>query len=737
MACLYNAKARNALLTASAMLSVLSARGHAQQLDYESFELLFGEPVTLAATGTPKRASEAPADIIIITAEDIRRSGARDLPDLLDRLGGLSVVRTGPLSANASIRGYDQGVNRRLQVTLDGRQVYNDFFSFTLFANIPVQLDEIRQIEIVKGVSTALYGFNAVSGAINIVTFEAGSDRARFARGQAGDGGYVLASAGLAHEIGDFGVRISGGAAFEDAWANALPPLDIDLARDAEAFNGRLVADWRISDSATLRFEAAHSETEANNASGGEGRLFGELETTALSLRLDWSVGNWVANARVYTNGNDDTLLLEDIVDDATGEAIPLNYDQRLTVVSADAVRKIGTKHSIRGSVEYRRSGINTAVVDNGRLIGDQFAIGGVWDWRPILKLNLTVGGRFDHLRIDRTEDPLPSLPFTADDAARQYNEPSLNAAISYRPTNADTIRILYGRGALLPNLIERGAFLSTFPIALIPGAPQFDLTGVATGTPEIDATHTQNVQVTYTRNLPRIGGRFNVTGFYETSRDIIRQTEANLETFAPIFAVGGVEALLADLETLVPILQQTALPTTYAGYGDSRSLGVEVGLQGTIGRWRYAANYTFVDVEDDDPPPADILAVFPDTIILENGVIAETTAPRYDESTPAHEWNVQLGYDVSRFSFDVFGEWRSGYAPQRPIIIESDDAPFGAFTDFDIGDRFEIGGRFGVALTDRLMLSVQSNNLLDDRWAEFSTFEVERRIWGELAYRW
>src|ERR1700683_1737702 len=67
----------------------------AQSLDYGAFEQVFNEPVTESATGKPQRASEAPANIEIITQDDIRRSGAATIPDVLRFVTGLDVRSNG------------------------------------------------------------------------------------------------------------------------------------------------------------------------------------------------------------------------------------------------------------------------------------------------------------------------------------------------------------------------------------------------------------------------------------------------------------------------------------------------------------------------------------------------------------------------------------------------------------------------------------------------------------------
>jgi len=65
----------------------------AQSMDYGSLEQLFGEPVTTSATGSPQRVTEVPANMTIITADEIRRSGARDIPGVLRHVAGVDVMQ--------------------------------------------------------------------------------------------------------------------------------------------------------------------------------------------------------------------------------------------------------------------------------------------------------------------------------------------------------------------------------------------------------------------------------------------------------------------------------------------------------------------------------------------------------------------------------------------------------------------------------------------------------------------
>ena len=99
--------------------TVLSA-ADAKDLDYLSFQDLFGEPVTVGATGTPQRASEVPVNMTILTAADIKRSAARNIPEVLRQIPGVNVRQNGFNSYDVAIRGYNQPIAERILVLIDG-----------------------------------------------------------------------------------------------------------------------------------------------------------------------------------------------------------------------------------------------------------------------------------------------------------------------------------------------------------------------------------------------------------------------------------------------------------------------------------------------------------------------------------------------------------------------------------------------------------------------------------------
>jgi len=199
-------------LAAAVLTMARIAAAHAQSVDYQGLEQLFGEPVTTSVTGKPQRVADAPANIEIITQDDIRRSGATNIPDVLAFVTGMDVRGYAPGAADVGIRGYNQSANSRLMVLINGRQVYMVDYGRILWASLPVEMDEIRQIEVIKGPNSALYGFNAVGGVINIITYDPTKEKINAATVRGGTQDYASGSVvGTAASGDTAGIRLSAG----------------------------------------------------------------------------------------------------------------------------------------------------------------------------------------------------------------------------------------------------------------------------------------------------------------------------------------------------------------------------------------------------------------------------------------------------------------------------------------------------------------------------------------------
>jgi iron complex outermembrane receptor protein len=132
--------------------------------------LLFLEiPVVVTASRKEQLTTEAPAAVTVVSAEDIRQSGALTIPDVLRMVSGVDVITFSVRDQQVGIRGMNNLLNNKVLVMIDGRSVYYDVNGNVFWHTIPIGLEEIERIEVIKSPISTLYGANAFSGVINII----------------------------------------------------------------------------------------------------------------------------------------------------------------------------------------------------------------------------------------------------------------------------------------------------------------------------------------------------------------------------------------------------------------------------------------------------------------------------------------------------------------------------------------------------------------------------------------
>ncbi len=127
-------------------------------------------PVVFTAARREQKISSVPYAISVITREDIRQSGARSIPDALRLVPGIDVRELSFGSTAVGPRGSSGFVNPYALILVDGRQIYDSMFAGTLWGSWPFQLEDIDQIEVIRGPGGVTWGANAVNGVINIIT---------------------------------------------------------------------------------------------------------------------------------------------------------------------------------------------------------------------------------------------------------------------------------------------------------------------------------------------------------------------------------------------------------------------------------------------------------------------------------------------------------------------------------------------------------------------------------------
>ena len=139
-------------------------------------DIFFSElPVVASVSRLPQPLSEAPGAVTVIDRDMIRTSGARNFADLLRLVPGFQVTPPNQDSAVVSYHGLsNEEYTPRVQVLIDGRSQYSPLFKSGVNWNLlPVVLENIDRIEVMRGSNTVSYGSNAYLGVVNIITLDA------------------------------------------------------------------------------------------------------------------------------------------------------------------------------------------------------------------------------------------------------------------------------------------------------------------------------------------------------------------------------------------------------------------------------------------------------------------------------------------------------------------------------------------------------------------------------------
>ena len=600
---------------------------HAQTMDYGSLEQLFGEPVTTSATGSPQRAAEAPVNMTIITADEIRRSGARDIPGALRHVAGIDIMQWTAADTDISVRGYDQAFAARTLVLIDGRQVYADFYGFVPWSALPIELSAIRQIEIVKGPNAALFGFNAVGGVINIITDNPRYSDVNTASVIVGTPGLAGASGVATFKLGAAGaVRLSGSLMSGNEFATPIPPAVAALPR-MENIQTKLNANLvlTLSSSVELDLDASHSHTSRNEVIPAYTYYNVMYETKSLLVRLTADTDLGLLKFTAYNN-----WLTQRSGHDPTLEQFA--FHNRVTVVQGEDSFNLGPDHTVRLAAEYRYNTVNTAPTAGGDVFYDVLSASAMWNWRVTPSVSLTNAVRLDHLSLGRSGPTAAGYPLINADWNRKINAVSFNSGLVWKADELDTLRLTASRGVQLPSLANAGA--------LVINSPFVNLTGV----PTLKPTIVSNYELAWDRSLPEISASLHASIFYQHSADVASGS-------------GGI------------IFLPTSLYVTAANVGDSNAEGLELSARGGLGEdWRWSLSYRAEFVSDDFVPSAKGGVSFLD----------------FEHTTPKHLVKASVGWTQGDWEADAYASFQSNTSGLQPGGFGTVLVPVGAYVSVD-----------------------------------------------------
>jgi iron complex outermembrane recepter protein len=379
-----------------ALVAIARAQANTDLTD-RSLEDLMNIKVT-SVSKTEQPLAHAASAIFVITADDIRRSGATNIPDLLRMVPGVDVAQINGSSWAVSARGLNGRFSNELLVLLDGRNVYTPTFGGVFWDVLDVPLEDIERIEVIRGPGGSTWGVNAANGVINIITRKASETQGAIVVAGAGDVDQGFGTVQYGDALGkNTEYRIFTKYFNQDH----LPGLQSETGADGwHLLRGGFRADSRFSEKDTLM-------VQGDVYTGEEGittRFLPSITAPALQPinRFDPLSGGFVQSAWNHTFSAQSVTTLQ-ISFDTYHRDDQLEEDRKTLVVDFQHHFTWGSRQQITWGAEYRNTDSDTsgdlfvslkpADVDMqlfSLFLQDEVAV--IPD-----KLYLTGGLRFDH----------------------------------------------------------------------------------------------------------------------------------------------------------------------------------------------------------------------------------------------------------------------------------------------------------------------------------------------------
>jgi len=447
----------------------------------------FEEQVVVTASRAEEQLVNAPAAVSVITTATIESSPATNIGDLLRAVPGMNVTQVSARDVNITTRGATSTLSTSQLALVDGRSVYLDFFGMVMWDLIPANPSEIKQIEVVRGPASAVWGANAMTGVVNVIT-RSPRELARDGGGNAvtiGFGGFNRDVTGRDQNAGTlFYVNGSHASAVDDKWSykvsagyltqDALPrptgtlpsgtpyPPFANTGTSQPKFDGRV--DYDMTGGGRITVSGGVAGTEGIIHTG-----IGPFDVDN-SSRLSYATVRYAKGGRraaFFTNvlhGDAANLLTRGI----NGLPIELGFDTKTFDFEAGDVYAIGTKHALSYGGNFRHNSFDITIAPNaedrnegGAYVQDEVFLNNQFRW--------VIGGRIDK--------------FSSIDNAVF----SPRTTLMFKPSANQTLRLSFNRAFRAPSLINNHLDVGILTPIILPVVGQFLLPTLAVGNPDLE----------------------------------------------------------------------------------------------------------------------------------------------------------------------------------------------------------------------------------------------------------
>ncbi len=701
----------------------------------------FGEVVVVSASKSETSLINSPVTMSVLSSDVLASTPAQGYGDLLRSVPGLNVIQLSARDVNLTSRQATSTLSNSQLVLLDGRSIYLDFFGIVLWDFLPNSLSDVKQIEVIRGPASAVWGANALTGVVNIITKsprETPGTEVTLGGGLLGRGAGSGVGKGLGSTVNFSGTyanapndvwsyRVSAGYFNSDPYARPIgqipiitdprdPTARVGGARYPTDASGAVGSSFENRGTSQPKFDM---RVDQENVGGGQLTYQGGVAGTNGIIYtglgpFDIQSGSYMGYGKVnytraalkvnffsnFVSAEAPNLLL---TDPTTNKALQLNFSTSTWDFEAGDSIPLGTRQLLTFGGNVRRNNFDLTVApaaENRTEVGAY-----IQDEIILNRVRFTIGGRLD--KFGNLSDPVfsPRLAAVFNVAPAHSVRASFNRAFrspsvinNYLNTSIVVPTDLSGLAPLLPAPLQ--PFVAQpFPLVVRAVGSRLPI-GVANQS-ELQEESLTAYEVAYNGTFNErtaVGVAFyvndldNSINFSQLSPALDPYTATNpppgWQLPAPILAVMAQRGIL---------LPRTAF--TYLNLGPIRQPGLELSLDHRIFRGLSAyANYSWQGdpkvLSDPQPYPSQELAL-----------------------PPTSRFNAGFSYDGPRLlgglaiNYSDTGFWSD--------VLTS---PFHGFSD----SYTLVGGTFGVKWNQgRVTTLVKGNNLLNQ--------DIQQHVFGDI----
>ena len=632
------------------------------------------EVIVVTASRTEQRVHDVPAAVTVLTAEDLEEIPAENYGDILRTVPGLNVTQINAREIQVTARAATNSVATSQLVLLDGRTIYLDFLGFVMWDFLPVNLTEIKQIEVVRGPGSAVWGANAMTGVINLITKRPKEMEGTSVVLGGGELGTIFGSVTHAGARDRLGYKLSASYYKQDPFdrpTGLIPrtktPYPVFKNEGTRQPKVDLRIDYDITDKSNLSLSGGYAGTDGLVHSG-IGPFDIKRGASMKYVKADWTRGALRTSAFANFLDADSTNLL---AIGADGQPVSFSFRTNTYNVDVTNTSVMRDRHVLTYGATVRHNEFDLSIAplgdrrnEYGGFLQDEMLFG---------KARWVVGARWDNI------DPIGSVV-------------SPRTAFLYSPVPNQTVRVSFSRAFRAPSVINNDLDTAILNEVALPIGP-FVFATRAAGNRGLTEERMDAYELGYVGTLP---GRvvLSASVYRNKTKDFIDFYPASFYSSSNPPPGWPLPPQFLDAPPL-----RNSLPSTfsYRNVGEIINRGVELAVNARPSReWSWFANYSYQADPDVKGIPA-----------------AEINVP------PTNRANVGASWDRGTFFLNGSVNYQDE-AVWRDVL----DARFWGSTD-----RFtSINAVAGVRLNERTTISLTGTNLSNEK--------IQQHIFGDIISR-